>query len=147
MLPACPQTRLGGWEVIVVVEWEDWTEKLSKALGANATIRLRTLFASDGVFTDPVTASTTDIASVEDITDASFPDWEQEVTSAHGDSSGGAFEWIGRGTLGGGIRIEMHGCTMVELDADGLVTRWRDYFDLKEVEKQMGASIEEYQQP
>ncbi len=34
---------------------------------------------------------------------------------------------------------------MVELDADGQVTRWRDYFDLKEIEKQMGATIEEYQ--
>ncbi len=129
------------------VEWEDWTKRLRQALGADATVRLRTLFASDGVFTDPVTASTTDIGSVEDITDSSFPDWQQEVTATHGDSSGGAFEWIGRGTLGGGIRIEMHGCTMVELDADGLVTRWRDYFDLKEIEKQMGASIEEYQQP
>ena len=99
------------------------------------------------MFRDPVTAPTTDIKSVEDITDASFPDWSQEVTSAHGDSGGGAFEWIGRGTIGGRIRIEMHGCTMVELDAAGLVTRWRDYFDLKEIEKQMGASIEEYQQP
>ena len=39
----------------------------------------------------------------------------------------------------------MHGCTMVELDREGLVTRWRDYFDLKEIEKQMGASIDDYQ--
>ena len=53
------------------MEWEDWTKKLRSALGADATVRLRTLFASDGVFTDPVTASTTDIGSVEDITDAS----------------------------------------------------------------------------
>ncbi len=144
---ARPQTRRRGWEVKFDVEWEDWTNQLRKALGADATVRLRTLFASGGVFSDPVTASTTDIGSVEDITDSSFPDWQQEVTATHGDSSGGAFEWVGRGTLGGGVRIEMHGCTMVELDADGLVTRWRDYFDLKEIEKQMGASIEEYQQP
>ena len=71
----------------------------------------------------------------------------QEVTSSHGDPTGGAFEWVGRGTLGDTIRIEMHGCTMVELDGDGQVTRWRDYFDLKEIETQMGATIEEYQQP
>ena len=89
---------------------------------------------------------TTDIKSVEDVTDASFPDWQQEVTTAHGDPTGGAFEWIGRGTIGS-IRIEIHGCTMVDLDPDGQVTRWRDYFDLKEIEKQMGATIEEYQQP
>jgi len=34
---------------------------------------------------------------------------------------------------------------MVELDIDGQVTRWRDYFDLKEIEKQMGATIEDFQ--
>ncbi len=127
------------------MEWDDWTKRLKTALGANATVRLRELFVSDGVFTDPVTASTKDIKSVEDVTDASFPDWQQEVTASYGSSAGGAFEWIGRGTIGGSIRIELHGCTMVELDTDGQVTRWRDYFDLKEIEKQMGASIEDVQ--
>jgi limonene-1,2-epoxide hydrolase len=129
------------------VDWEDWTKRLKLALGADATVRLRELFAPEGVFSDPVTKSTTDIKSVEDITDSSFPDWQQEVTASHGDSTGGAFEWIGRGTIGGSIRIEMHGCTMVELDADGQVTRWRDYFDLKEIEAQMGATIEDFQKP
>ena len=127
------------------MEWDAWTIRLKSALGADATVRLRELFAPAGVFGDPVTASTTDIASVENVTDAAFPDWRQEVTCSHGSPAGGAFEWIGRGTLGGNIRIEMHGCTMVELDSDGLVTRWRDYFDLKEVEKQMGGTIEDYQ--
>jgi limonene-1,2-epoxide hydrolase len=130
---------------VIVVDWDDWTKRLKLALGADATVRLRELFASDGVFSDPVTKSTTDIKSVEDITDASFPDWQQEVTASHGDSTGGAFEWIGRGTIGGTIRIEMHGCTMVELDTEGQVTRWRDYFDLKEIETQMGATIEDFQ--
>ena len=130
---------------MIVVEWDDWTKRLKLALGADATVRLRELFASDGVFSDPVTKSTTDIKSVEDITDASFPDWQQEVTASHGDRTGGAFEWIGRGTIGGTIRIEMHGCTMVELDTEGQVTRWRDYFDLKEIETQMGATIEDFQ--
>jgi len=127
------------------VDFQDWTRKLKTALGAGAEVRLRELFAPGGVFSDPVTPPTTDIASVEDITDASFPDWQQEVVASHGDQSGGAFEWIGRGTLGGSIRIEMHGCTMVELDEAGLVTRWRDYFDLKEIETQMGSTIEEFQ--
>ena len=130
---------------MIVVDWDDWTKRLKLALGADATVRLRELFATDGVFSDPVTKSTTDIKSVEDITDASFPDWQQEVTASHGDSTGGAFEWIGRGTIGGTIRIEMHGCTMVELDTEGQVTRWRDYFDLKEIETQMGATIEDFQ--
>jgi limonene-1,2-epoxide hydrolase len=127
------------------VDWEDWTERLKSALGADATVRLRELFAPGGVFSDPVTKSTTDIKSVEDITDASFPDWQQEVTSSHGGPTGGAFEWTGRGTIGGNIRIEIHGCTMVELDPDGQVTRWRDYFDLKEIETQMGATIEDFE--
>ena len=127
------------------MEFEDWSNKLALSLGAGATVRLRELFAPGGVFSDPVTKPTTDIGSVEDITDASFPDWEQEVTAAHGDSHGGAFEWVGRGTLGATTRIEIHGCTMVELGDDGLVTRWRDYFDLKEIETQMGGAIEDYQ--
>jgi len=127
------------------MDWQDWTKRLKTALGADATVRLRELFAAGGVFSDPVTPLTTDIKSVEDITDASFPDWQQEVTASHGDPTGGAFEWIGRGTLGPRLRIEMHGCTMVELDTDGQVTRWRDYFDLKEIEAQMGATIEDFQ--
>ncbi|HLI72237.1 MAG TPA: nuclear transport factor 2 family protein [Acidimicrobiales bacterium] len=127
------------------MEWADWTARLATALGAGAKVRLRELFAPGGVFTDPVTSGTTDIASVEDVTDASFPDWTQEITSTHGDDTGGAFEWVGRGTIGGTTPIEIHGCTMVDLDAKGRVTRWRDYFDLKEIEAQMGRSIEDAQ--
>jgi len=127
------------------MDWDEWTTKLRLSLGAAATVRLRELFAPGGTFSDPVTPPTTEIASVEEITDASFPDWSQEVTASYGNTSGGAFEWVGRGTLGGTTRIELHGCTMVELDGAGLVTRWRDYFDLKEIETQMGSTIEEYQ--
>ena len=36
--------------------------------------------------------------------------------------------------------IEIHGCTVVDVDGDGLVTRWRDYFDLKEIEAQVAAA-------
>jgi hypothetical protein len=129
------------------MDWDEWTTKLRLSLGATATVRLRELFAPGGTFSDPVTPPTTEIASVEEITDASFPDWSQEVTASYGNPSGGAFEWVGRGTLGGSTRIELHGCTMVELDGDGLVTRWRDYFDLKEIETQMGSTIEDYQAP
>jgi len=126
------------------VDWDAWTERLRLALGANATVRLRELFAPGGVFSDPVTEATRDIASVEDVTDASFPDWSQEVVASYGNGRGGAFEWVGRGTLGP-TPIVIHGCTMVELDGDGLVTRWRDYFDLKAIETQMGGTIEDHQ--
>ena len=55
------------------------------------------------------------------------------------------FEWIGRATYrggqgdepGSGAPIEMRGATIVEVDADGLVTRWRDYLDRKEPEQQI----------
>ena len=126
------------------MEWEAWIERVTGALGAGAEVRLRELFAPGGIFTDPVTTRTTDIGSIEDMTDASFPDWSQEIICSHGEPTGGAFEWIGRGTLGT-TPIELHGCTMIELDADGQVTRWRDYFDLKEIETQLGNSIEQVQ--
>jgi hypothetical protein len=79
-------------------------------------------------------------------TQAIFPDWTQEVTSIQGGDDFAAFEWIGRGTFtwrgqSTGRAIEMEGVTLVEVDTDGLVTRWRDYFDMKSVEEQMrGAS-------
>jgi hypothetical protein len=31
----------------------------------------------------------------------------------------------------------MHGATVVEVDGEGLVTRWRDYLDRKEPEEQI----------
>ncbi len=94
-------------------------------------------FAPGALFSDPVNAPTTDIAAIEEMTNASFPDWRQEITSVRGDDNGGAFEWIGRGTLGGTIPIEIHGCTAVDVNGSGLVTRWRDYFDLNEIDAQI----------
>ena len=37
----------------------------------------------------------------------------------------------------GGTPIEMHGASIVEVDADGLVTKWTDYLDRKEPEVQL----------
>jgi hypothetical protein len=57
------------------------------------------------------------------------------------------FEWIGRGTFslpgvpGAGTPVSIHGATIVEVDAAGLVTRWRDYLDRKEPEEQILAAI------
>ena len=99
----------------------------------------RSLFAAGALFSDPVNAPTSDLAAVEEMTNASFPDWRQEILSVHGDDGCGAFEWIGRGTLGGSVPIEIHGCTVVDVDEHGLVTRWRDYFDLKAIEEQVAA--------
>jgi hypothetical protein len=119
------------------MDWPSWAERLEAALGPEGDFP--SFFAPGALFSDPVNAPTSDIAAIEEMTNASFPDWRQEITSVHGDGSAGAFEWIGRGTLGGTIPIEIHGCTVVDVNADGLVTRWRDYFDLKEIDAQVAS--------
>ncbi len=116
------------------MDWSAWAEELEKALGPEGDFPA--FFAPGALFSDPVNAPTADIAAIEEMTNASFPDWRQEILWVHGDDVGGAFEWIGRGTLGGTIPIEIHGSTVVDVNSEGLVTRWRDYFDLKEIERQ-----------
>jgi hypothetical protein len=116
------------------MDWASWGKRLERCLGPEEDFQ--SLFAPGALFSDPVNAPTADLDAIEEMTNASFPDWRQEILSVHGDERGGAFEWIGRGTLGGTTPIEIHGCTMVDVDADGLVTRWRDYFDLNEITEQ-----------
>jgi len=124
------------------VDWEAWAASTEATLAVGSDARFRDLFAPGGRFSDPVTPATTDIESIEQITESSFPDWRQQITSVRGDDHSAAFEWIGRGTLGGSIPIEIHGCTVVLVDNSGQVTSWRDYFDLKEVERQLGAAVD-----
>ena len=89
------------------MEWSAWAGELEKALGPEGDFP--SFFAPGALFSDPVNAPTPDIAAIEEMTKASFPDWRQEILWVHGDESGGAFEWIGRGTLGGTVPIEIHG--------------------------------------
>jgi len=118
------------------MDWSSWEVDLTAALGPDG--EFASLFAPGALFSDPVNPPTTDLAAIEAMTDASFPDWRQEIINVHGDETAGAFEWIGRGTLAGTTPIVIHGCTVVEVDSDGLVTRWRDYFDLQEIDAQIG---------
>jgi hypothetical protein len=119
------------------MDWSSWGERLEHALGPEGDFP--SFFAPGALFSDPVNEPTADLAGIEDMTRASFPDWRQEITWVHGDDTGGAFEWIGRGTLGGTVPIELHGSTVVDVDPDGLVTRWRDYFDLHQIDEQIAA--------
>ena len=119
------------------MDWTTWATKLEAALGPEGDFQ--SFFAAGALFSDPVNEPTTDLTAIEEMTNASFPDWRQEILTVHGDDAAGCFEWIGRGTLGGTIPITIHGCTVVEVDGGGLVTRWRDYFDLKEIEEQVAA--------
>lgn len=124
------------------MDWQAWENRISETLRADSEANFRDLFAPGALFSDPVNKPTTDLDEIENMTESSFPDWHQEVIGVHGDDRGGAFEWIGRGRLGGTIPIEIHGCTMVDVDTSGQVTRWRDYFDLKEIEEQVAAASE-----
>jgi hypothetical protein len=95
------------------------------------------LFAPGASFADPANAGTGDLRDITRQTRDVFPDWRQEITWIRGGDDWAFFEWIGRATYNGEAPIEMHGGTVIEVDADGLVTRWRDYLDRKEPEDQL----------
>ena len=120
---------------MAAMDWAGWAARLEAVLGPDGGFP--SIFAPGAVFSDPVNPPTDDIAGIEAMTNASFPDWSQQILWIHGDGRAAAFEWVGRGTLGGTHPIELHGCTVVDVDQAGLVTRWRDYFDLKEIEGQL----------
>jgi hypothetical protein len=126
-------------------DWDAWARRVEKALDVahRSDTDFQDLFAPDATFVDPTqVAKTAELPEVSRATQAIFPDWTQEVTSIRGGDDWAAFEWIGRGTFSWkgtstGRAIEMEGVTLIDVDADGLVTKWRDYFDMKAVEEQM----------
>jgi hypothetical protein len=121
------------------INWGEWATgavtTLTMSPGASAAAWVA-LFAPGGTYQDPVTVQTLDVASVYDQTQASFPDWSMCVTAASGDRWGGAIEWVSQGHLPHGPAVSLHGCSVVQLNSDGLVVRWRDYFDMAEFERQ-----------
>ena len=126
-------------------DWDAWARRVEKALDVanRSDTDFQALFAPDATFIDPTqVAKTPELPEVSRATQAIFPDWTQEITSIRGEDDWCAFEWIGRGTFtwkgkSTGRAIEMEGVTLIDVDADGLVTKWRDYFDMKGVEEQM----------
>jgi hypothetical protein len=130
------------------MDWNAWARRAEDALDVAKGGDWKGLFAPDATFADPATTTpTSDLRSISRDTRAVFPDWRQEITSIRGAESWAVFEWIGRATYlppqadapGRGVEIEMHGATIVEVDADGLVITWRDYLDRKEPENQIRA--------
>lgn len=127
------------------VNWDEWARHAEKALSVGGGRNWKELFANGATFADPATTDpTTDLATVSRDTRAIFPDWSQEITSIRGTDQWAVFEWVGRATYspsqtgpGAGARVEIHGATIIEVDSDGLVTRWRDYLDRKEPEDQI----------
>ncbi|MCU1462919.1 MAG: hypothetical protein JWO37_2994 [Acidimicrobiales bacterium] len=126
------------------MDWDAWARKVETAVDMEAKGNWKGLFAPGATFADPANAPTEDLRDIVRQTKV-FPDWTQEITSIRGGDDWAVFEWIGRATYappdpsspGHGAAIEMHGATIVEVDAAGLVTSWRDYLDRKEPEDQI----------
>ena len=127
------------------MDWEAWARRAEQAIDVAAGGDWKGLFAPDATFADPNSAATTDLRKISRETREIFPDWTQEITSIRGGDDWAVFEWIGRATYEGepgkGARIEMHGATIVEVNAEGLVTSWRDYLDRKEPENQIRKAV------
>lgn len=135
---------------MAAMDWEAWARKAERAIDMRARGGFQDLFAAGATFADPATTTpTTDLRLIARETKSVFPDWSQEITSIRGGDGWAVFEWTGRATYrpgdpqvpGSGADIVMHGATIVEVDGDGLVTRWRDYLDRKEPEEQIRSAL------
>jgi predicted ester cyclase/limonene-1,2-epoxide hydrolase len=123
-----------------LVDWRKFAQTFEEATDArrgDTLERWTAMFAPGGTFQDPVNAETTDYASIARQTQQSTPDWHAKVRHiVEGGDHSGVLEWIGRATLLGRAPIELEGCTLFEVDGEGRVTKWRDYFDVKAIENQ-----------
>jgi hypothetical protein len=137
------------------MDWDAWARRAEQALAFEEDGSWRDLFAPGATFGDPNTPSTTDLRAVQRGTAQIFPDWRQEITTIRGGDDWAVFEWVGRATYAGtgpddpgaGTAVEMHGATIVEVDGEGRVTRWRDYLDRKEPENQIRAATKAARRP
>ena len=128
------------------VDWEAWGRTFEQTHGPDDWAEL---FAVGGTFCDPVTPTTTDVRAIATQTDRIFPDWQQRVERIRGGDDWAFFEWTGVGTYRGpgaeagpGFPISVEGATVVEVDGDGLVTRWRDYLDVNASIQQVTAGLQ-----
>jgi len=128
------------------VDWEAWARRFEQSRGPEA---FAAFFAPGGTFCDPVTPTTTDVRGVAEHTAGIFPDWRQRVERIRGGDSWAFFEWTGGGTYRGpgaeegpGFPVTLEGATVIEVDADGRVTRWRDYLDTNAALSQVTAGLQ-----
>jgi crotonobetainyl-CoA:carnitine CoA-transferase CaiB-like acyl-CoA transferase len=117
-------------------DWDAFARRLEEAVDMRTPGGWRELFAPGASFADPANAPTADLKDIQRQTRDVFPDWHQEITSIRGGEDWAVFEWIGHATYKD-IPIRMHGASIIEVDADGLITAWRDYLDRKEPEEQI----------
>jgi hypothetical protein len=119
------------------VDWEAWARRAEAAIDVANRGDWKGLFAPGASFADPANPATGDLRDIVRQTRDAFPDWTQEITWIRGGDDWAVFEWIGRASYKGEAPVVMHGATVVEVDGDGLVTRWQDYLDRKEPEDQI----------
>jgi limonene-1,2-epoxide hydrolase len=129
------------------VDWEGWARSFEQTHGPDGWAAL---FADGGTFCDPVTPTTTDLRAVAEQTDRIFPDWQQRVERIRGGDAWAFFEWTGVGTYRGpgaedgpGFTVTVEGATVLDVDGEGLVTRWRDYLDVDASMQQVTAGLQE----
>jgi hypothetical protein len=126
-------------------DWDAYAHKLEAALDMRGGTGFRDLFAPGARFADPANAPTEDLRDIQQQTRKIFPDWHQDITSIRGGDDWAVFEWIGRATFNG-TPVTIHGASIIELDADGLITSWRDYLDRKEPEDQIRKALKAQEQ-
>lgn len=128
------------------MDWQGFArefEEITDARVDGSSERWKAKFAVGGTFQDPVQGPTTDYDAVIHVTQTATPDWHMKVTHIAGGQTSAALEWIGEATLLGRVPITVHGCSVIEVDDVGLVTRWRDYMDLKAIENQAADAFRE----
>jgi limonene-1,2-epoxide hydrolase len=125
------------------IDWQAWARRFESVHGPD---EFAGLFAPGGTFCDPVTAPTTDVRKVASDTDAIFPDWSQTVDRIRGGTDWAVFEWTGTATFDAGdgrnAPIVMTGATVIDVDTEGRVSRWRDYLDTNEPTQQIRKALE-----
>jgi limonene-1,2-epoxide hydrolase len=132
------------------MDWERFVATVEEPGGPDG---FAALFADGGQFCDPVTPWTTDVRKVAEDTDRLFPDWRMRVDQVRAGDGWAVLEWTGTGTFGaaapgpaaaavgaGGTTVTVHGASVIEVDGDGKVTRWRDYLDTNEPIGQLRAA-------
>jgi hypothetical protein len=124
----------------MAIDWARWELDLVHALDHRAgPPDFVDLFAPGGTFQDPAHEPTTEVAAVTALTGSVFPDWHTELVSLRHGQDWAVFEWIGHATFAGtqdgrgaGAPVTTRGITVVAVNSDGKILRWRDYLDRQE---------------
>jgi len=126
------------------MDWENLArtfERVTDARREPGDEKFEDIFAPGGTYEDPVNPPASTFSEIHQQTESATPDWHCEIISVFGGDRFGAMEWIGRAKLFGVAPFEMPGCAVVEVDADGKVLRWRDYFDISCIERQTAGAF------